>query len=317
FDFPTEESVPSINPYRADFFDIDLSSVELESAQGTVGAVLDRVTLSDLGLRFGDRLAIIGQPLYNILADGELVVNGTLSNPQPSGTINIASGWVNLFSTQFRLDRSEPHSATFTPENGLDPFVDLVMLARVQESDITPAPLTSDGFASAEINEVQLDTTGDVQFISVRAIAQGPASELSENLTLSSRPQREQGELLALLGSNVVTGLTGATLRQLGDFVGGGTLATWGDRIADTVGLQSLSVFPTTDTGDESSVGIGIGVEASAAIGDRFNINILEILNSTDPPELGVLYRFTDELNIRGSSNVDETDFELEYRTSF
>ena len=193
------------------------------------------------------------------------------------------------------------------------------MLARVQESDITPAPPPPGGFANAEINEAQLETTGDVQFISVRAIAQGPASDISNSLMLTSRPIREQGELLALLGSNVVGGLTSASLTQIGGFVGGGTLATLGDRIADAVGLQTFSVFPTTDTGDDSSVGIGIAVEASAAIGDRFNVNILEVLNSSDPPQLGVLYRFTDELSIRGASNsqLEDTDFEVEYRIDF
>ncbi|MFK8183907.1 MAG: translocation/assembly module TamB domain-containing protein [Phormidesmis sp.] len=317
FDFPTTSEVQSVSPYRIEFLDIDLSEVEPEAPEGVIDLVLDRVALRNFGLRFGDRLAIVGQPFYNITADGEVVVSGALSNLQPSGVIELKSGWINLFSTQFRLDRTESNTATFSPENGLDPILDVVMLARVQETDITPSPPSAGGFLDSEINEPQVDSTGDVQFVSVSAIAQGPVSEIKDSLTLTSRPSREQGELLALLGSSVVGSLTGSSLTQIGGFVGGGTLATIGDRLADAVGLQSFSVFPTTDTSDDSSVGIGIGVEASAAIGDRFNINILEILNSTNAPQLGVRYRLTDEVDIRGASNLEDTDFEIEYRIKF
>ncbi|MGB7250610.1 MAG: translocation/assembly module TamB domain-containing protein, partial [Phormidesmis sp.] len=311
---PTTAEVEEISPYRAEYLEIDpLAPQPKEKTPG----ILERVTLQNFALAFGDRLTITGQPFYNITALGDITVNGPLSDLQPAGTIALKSGWINLFSTQFRLDRNAPNTATFTPENGLDPVVDVVMRARVQEADVTPAPPAAGGFATADVNESQVETIGDVQYISVEAVAQGPASELSDRLSLTSSPPREQGELLALVGSNVFSGVTGASLTQVAGFIGGGSLASFGDRIADAVGLRSFSVFPTTDTADDSSVGIGIGVEATADISSRFGVSIFEILNSSNPPQLGLQYRFTDDLDLRGASNLDETEFKLEYRIEF
>ncbi|MGB5913765.1 MAG: translocation/assembly module TamB domain-containing protein, partial [Phormidesmis sp.] len=311
---PTTEELAETSPYRVEYLGDE--ALETGPNERPIG-ILDRLTLQNFGLSFGDRLAIIGQPFYNISAIGALTVNGPLSAPQPIGTIELSSGWINLFSTQFRLDASAPNTATFTPEGGIDPFVDVVMKARVQDADITPAPTPPGGFATADVNEATVDTIGNVEYVSVQAVAMGPASELADSLTLTSNSSRNQGELLALLGSSVFSGVTSASLTNVAGFLGGGTLATFGDRIADAVGLRSFSVFPTTDTGDDSSVGIGIGVEASAAIGDRFSANVLEILNSSNPPQLGVQYRLTDEFELRGASNLDETEFELEYRIEF
>ena len=312
-----DDEVETISPYRADFLNIDPLVLEAAQPKGFVGEILDSVALSNLQILLGDRLTITAQPLFSVTALGELNVNGTLADIQPSGVVEVLSGRVNLFATQFRLDRTVTNTAIFTPENGLDPTLDVVLRARVQETDIDPLPPPTGGFANAEVNEATIDTAGDVQFISVEAIAQGPASEIADGLTLTSRPSREQGELLALIGGGTVSGIATASLTQIGGFLGDGALSTFGDRIADAVGLQSFRVFPTTDTSDDSSVGIGIGVEASAAIGDRFNINVLEILNSTSPPQLGVLYRISDELSVRGASNLDDTDFEIEYRIDF
>lgn len=311
---PTAAEVEEVNPYRAEYLDID--PLALRPAERPKG-ILERLTLQNFGLTFGDRLAIVGSPFYNISALGDITVSGTLTALQPTGTIELKSGWVNLFSTQFRLDSRAPNTATFTPENGLNPFVDVVMKARVQETNITPAPGLAGGFASAEINESPVETVGSVQYLNVQAVARGPASELSDSLILTSDSGRDQGELLALIGSGVFSGVTGASLTQVTEFIGAGSLAGFGDRVASAVGLDSFSVFPTTDPDSDSAVGIGIGIEASASIGKRFDISFLDILNSSNPPRLGADYRFTDQLELQGSSNLENTDFELEYRIRF
>ncbi|MBE9063446.1 translocation/assembly module TamB domain-containing protein [cf. Phormidesmis sp. LEGE 11477] len=313
---PTEDELEEINPYRAEYFDID--PLEIQAEEETAG-FLDNIVVQDFALAFGDRLSIIGQPFYRITADGTLNINGTLNDLRPNGVIELRSGQINLFSTRFRLDRNAANTATFTPESGLDPFLDVVMLARAQETDITNTPVVAGGFLSADIEETPVETTGSVQYVRVRAEAIGPASEISDNLVLTSDPPRRQGELLALLGSDVFTDLSSASYLQVAEFVGGGSLATFGDRVADAVGLQSFRVFPTTDTGEDSTASIGIGIEATASIGERFNIDFLQVLNSSDRPQLGVQYEFTDNLRIRGASNleIEDTDFELEYRIRF
>ncbi len=311
---PTAEEVEDVNLYRAEYLDVD--PLALQPAEQPKG-LFDRLMLQNLSLAFGDRLAIMGSPFYNLSALGDITVSGPLTALQPTGTIELKSGWINLFSTQFRLDSGAPNTATFTPENGLDPFVDVVMKARVQDADVTPAPGLAGGFASAEINESPVETIGSVQYVQVQAVARGPASELSDRLILTSDSDRNQGELLALIGSGVFSGVTGASLAQVTEFIGAGSLAGFGDRIASAVGLDSFSVFPTTDPDADSAVGIGIGVEASASIGQRFDVSFLDILNSNNPPRLGVEYRFIDQLALQGASNLENTDFELEYRIRF
>ena len=271
----------------------------------------------NLGLFFSDRLVVSGQPFYNVTADGGLVVNGPLSNLRPEGEVDLRTGWINLFSTQFRLDTSAPNSAIFNPADGLNPYLDVVLTARVRDTDVTRIPPFNDGFASSEISDNDIQSVGNVEFINVQASVMGYASELDESLALTSNPARSEEELVALLGSSVAGGLASANLTQVAGFVGAGGIAGFGNNLADALGLRSFSIFPTTDTSTESTAGIGIGVEASFAIGDSIGISVLEILNSGNPPQIGLQYRITDDLQLRGSSNLNDTEVRLEYRTDF
>ncbi|NEQ47743.1 MAG: DUF748 domain-containing protein [Leptolyngbya sp. SIOISBB] len=311
---PTPEEVEQINPYRAQYLGIDPFAPPLVSKPT---GFLDKVSLKDFTVVFSDRLVIDGQPFYNLTADGGLTINGTISDLKPEGEIDLRTGWINLFSAQFRLDSNAPNSAVFTPEDSLNPYVNVVLEARIQETDVTRIPPTNDGFTSSEISDNDIQSVGDVEFINVRAVAIGYASELNQSLALTSTPARSQEELVALLGSNVAGGLINASLTQFAGFLGAGSLAGFGNNLADTLGLRSFSVFPTTDTSTESTAGVGIGVEASFAIGNSIGISVLEILNSGNPPQLGLQYRITDELQLRGSSNLNDTEVRLEYRTSF
>ncbi|MEM7062702.1 MAG: translocation/assembly module TamB domain-containing protein [Cyanobacteria bacterium P01_B01_bin.77] len=312
---PTEADLEEVNPYRADFLGVDPSASK-SVAKPT--SFLDNVTLQDFALVLSDRLSIVGQPFFNIRALGDLTINGTLSALKPKGVIALKSGWINLFSTQFRLDSNAPNTAVFTPENGLDPYVDVVMTTRVQETNVSRVPASSGEIASAEIDDnTTIESVGDVQYINVQAVARGNASELSNSLALTSNPSRSQDMLLALLGSNVIQGLASGSLTQFAGFLGAGSLARFSNDLANALGLQSFSVFPTTDTSTESTAGIGIGVEASFRLGNSINISILEILNSGNPPQLGLQYHLSDELQLEGSSDLNDTELKLEYRVEF
>lgn len=316
-DLPTEDELAAVNPYRAEFLGVDpLAPQPAETPPG----ILDRLALDNFRVVLSDRFVIAGQPFYNVSAVGDVTVNGTFENLQPSGTVELTSGWINLFANQFRLAPNAPNTATFSPEDGLDPYVDVVLTSRVRDTDVSSrTPRLSGGFAGSEINDGTNDigTVGNVRYVRVQAIAQGPASELGDNLTLTSRPRRSQEELVALLGSSVSGGLAGASFTQFAGFLGAGSLSGFGNNIANAIGLQSFSVFPTTDTSTESTAGIGLGVETSFGIGDRIGVNILQILNNGNPPQVGVQYRLTEELQLRGSSNLNDTEVRLEYRTEF
>ncbi|WP_035986780.1 translocation/assembly module TamB domain-containing protein [Leptolyngbya sp. KIOST-1] len=287
--------------------------------------LMERVSLSNLNLVLADQLLIAGQPFYNLAASGNLAVNGTVADLQPEGVITLETGWINIFSTQFRLIPGETNTATFTPAHGLDPFLNVRMRARLQDQQVRQAAATP--FFSAEVADTSGLTQGQVEFISVFATAFGFASELqnadspgqaTELIALTSRPARSQEDLVGLLGRSVLTNVAGASLGQVAGFFGSGVLAGFGDRIADTIGLRSFSVFPTTDTAADSAVGIGIGVEAAFDIGDRISVDALEILNSGNPPEVGVSYRFSNQLRARGSTNFSGNEtVTVEYEVRF
>jgi translocation and assembly module TamB len=329
-DIPTSEDADAIDPVpeyienyrdRIDGFDVP------EPMEPAIDFPLDRVSLNDFDITLTDGLVIAGQPFYYIQASGNLQIDGTPLDPRPSGVITLDSGWINLFSTQFRLVSNAANTATFFPEAGLDPFLDVEMRARIQQTDATQVAATSP-FSSAEISDdTGVESFGQVNFVTVFASAYGYVSELQnadsprqagDLITLSSRPARSQEELLTLLGESVITNIYGASLNQLAGFFGAGTVASFGERIADTIGLRSFSVFPTTDTSTESTAGIGIGVEASFQVGEHITLDALEILNSGNPPQVGASYRFNDQLRVRGTTNFagDET-VSIEYEVRF
>jgi translocation and assembly module TamB len=326
---PEEEAPKPLPPYIRDYKAEYLPPLfPTDSAEGTTELPLERFRFNDLTITLADELFILGQPLYSLAASGDLTINGTLANLQPSGVITLESGWLNLFSTQFRLEREVQNTATFFPETGLDPFLDVTMLARVQDADVTQTANVNP-FISSEVNDVSgITTFGEVEFVTIYAQAYGYASELEDRptnsqigelVTLTSRPSRSQNELLALLGSSVINNIYGATFNQLAGFLGAGSVASFGERFTNAVGLRSFSIFPTTDTATESTAGIGIGVEAAFDIGNSFSVDILEILNSGNPPQLGASYRINDQLRLRGTSNLsggDET-ITIEYETRF
>ncbi|PSN14635.1 hypothetical protein C7293_10765 [filamentous cyanobacterium CCT1] len=312
-----------VEDYRAEIDGFDLPEVDEVSLDGP----LSRVRLSGLNLNLSNDLVIVGQPFYYITASGSVEVNGTLTDLRPSGVLTLDRGWINLFSTQFRLVRDAENTATFFPEDGLDPFLDVQMRARVQDTEV--AQITEvNPFNSAEITAPSgITTFGEVEFVSVFATAYGYVSDLQDSatpgqagelLTLTSRPSRSQEELLALLGSSVVTNVYGASLTQLAGFVGAGSIATFGDRIADAVGLRTFSIFPTTDTATESTVGIGIGVEASFDLGENASVDVLEILSNSKPPQYGLSYQLTNQIRARGTTNfAGDNIFSIEYESRF
>ena len=280
---------------------------------------LDNIRLNNFILTLEDRLVISGQPLYNVMASGQLKINGSLTDLRPEGTIQLDSGWINLFANQFRLVGGEDNTATFTPQQGLDPFLDVRLSSRVQEVNQAKIPPSSP-FPTAEVTDTSasLSSVGDVEIIIVEARVLGPASQLSENLELTSQPPRTQEQLVTLIGGNIVSGLAGSSLGQFASFFGSGALATFSNNLSNALGLRSLSIFPTTDTAKDSAVGVGVGVEASFDIGSNFGVSFLEVLNSGNPPQVGLRYRFSDELQLRGSTNLSGDDqVFLEYRLKF
>ena len=249
------------------------------------------------------------------------------------GDIELESGWVNLFATQFRLDRSEAHFARFQANRPIaDPILSVAMNSVVREVDRSPVPPSSP-FASAEVaDQSSIPTFGGLQTVVITARVDGSARHLLDNLadpdspspnplTLTSDPNRSERQLVALLGGEIFSALeSGNTGLALASYVGSGFAADVGDQIADALGLSQFSIFPATaDVSGESRTPLAVGLEAGLdIIPRRLSFSILEILDGTTNPQYGLQYRLSDEWQVRGSSDLDDDNRAiLEFRTDF
>lgn len=293
---------------------------------------LQQVTLDNLRITLEDQLQIASRPLFDIETIGSLEVSGTLADLRADGDIELASGWINLFATQFRLDRGENHFARFQPNRAIaDPILDVTMNAVVREVERRPVPPSSP-FAGAEVaDQSSIPTFGGLQSVVIIARVDGSARHLLDHLTepdstspnpltLTSDPGRSETQLVALLGGEIFSALeSGNTGLALASYVGSGFVANVGDQIADALGLSEFSIFPTTDVSGESSAPIAVGVEAGLDIIPRqLSFSLLEILDGTTNPQYGLRYRLSDEWQIRGSSDLNQDNRAiLEFRTDF
>ncbi|MEG5127969.1 translocation/assembly module TamB domain-containing protein [Microcoleus sp. ARI1-B5] len=270
------------------------------------------VGLNDLGLKLGRGVRVTSAPILNFQATGALTVNGTLDDIRPAGTIRLTSGSVNLFTTQFRLDKGYPQTATFVPTQGLDPTLDVRLATSVQEVSRFRTPGTS---VASEIAD-EPTSFGSVRSVRIQALVQGKASGLAENLELRSSPSRSQTEIVALLGGSFVQTLgQGDSTLAIANLAGAGLLNNIQSAVTNATGLSEFRLFPTRIRGNEgqtasSSSGaaagagsLGIGLEVGADITRNISASIIRVLSANQPTEFNVRYRLNDKILLRGSTN--------------
>ncbi|MGB7251895.1 MAG: hypothetical protein WBC73_23360, partial [Phormidesmis sp.] len=316
----------------------DLSSNDSPGTIGpAIGAPEDGIAPSfrDLRLTLGDAIRVVQGNLLNFVADGTLLINGPPTDLEPDGIISLRSGRVSLYTTIFRLSGRD-NTATFTPEMGLqNPFLDVSLRASVPEVD-RPGPIASTPFATADIadtSNTSFDNPGSLRTIRVRADVEGPANAIFENLELSSSPQRDQAELIGLIGGGFITALesTVGSLSGEGDSFGGlinlvsGTvLTTIQDFVGNSLSLSEFRLFPVTAASrtlpEENSENEGLDVGASIGVDvtDSTSLSVSKILTDNTNPEFGVNYRLTDALTVRSTTNFDDINQVLiEYELRF
>ncbi|MEG4446924.1 translocation/assembly module TamB domain-containing protein [Microcoleus sp. AT9_B5] len=266
------------------------------------------VGLNDLRLNLGRGIRVTSAPILSFQATGGLTVNGTLDDLRPEGTIRLTSGEVNLFTTQFRLDRGYPQTATFIPTQGLDPTLDVRLATSVQEVTRFRTPGTS---VASEIAD-EPTTFGNVRSVRVQALVQGRASQLAESLELRSSPSRSEIEIVALLGGSFVQTLgQGDSTLAIANLAGAGLLNNLQSAVTNATGLSEFRLFPTRIRGNEaqsasSSSGagsLGLGLEVGFDITRNISASIIRVLSANQPTEFTVRYRLSDKLLLRSSSN--------------
>jgi translocation and assembly module TamB len=284
------------------------------------------INFAGLQLILDENVRITYQPILSFEAVGNLSINGTLDDPRPVGVVSLTGGQVNLFTTQFTLDRAYEQTARFMPEGGLDPILNINLVATVPE--VTGGRIgvpTTDPFMSNEIQDIPATGFGSISNVRVEATVRGPASELEENLELTSDPPRSEAEIVALLGGSFVNALSvGQADPALGlAAIGGSTLfnTVQGNfnELFSAVGISEFRLFPTivTDPDEDTSV-LGLAAEAVFDLTDDFSVSVSYVIATDEPLRYNVIYRISDRLRVRGSTNfAGESRAVVEYETRF
>ncbi|OWY64230.1 hypothetical protein B7486_48415 [cyanobacterium TDX16] len=294
------------------------------AANGETNAVQDRspIELADLRLILAEDVRVTRQPILSFVAAGDLTINGTLDNPRPQGVVKLTGGQVNLFTTQFTLARGEEQTARFTPKGGLDPILDIQLVATVPETTGSIRIPTSP--FSGEIADVLTTTNfGTLRTVRVQAAVEGPASELAENLELTSEPNRSEQEIIALLGGSFVNTLSqGDPTLGLAAIAGSTLLGNLQDNIGEigqAISIDEIRVFPTIVTDQTSEVSVlGLAVEAIFDITNDLSVSLSRVFAADDPFRYNLLYRLNDQILVRASTDFSgESRAEIEYDLRF
>lgn len=288
------------------------------SGEEGLGAPLQ---FNDLVLTLGNNVQITKEPILAFVASGALTLNGSLGDIRPQGTIELERGLVNLFTTRFRLANGYPQTAIFTPSQGLNPILDVRLVTSITEVNRAPIAETTP-FATSEVQDVPVSTLGGLQTVRIFASVEGPASELFNNLQLSSSPARSETEIVSLLGGGFLdTQGRGDSTLAIANLAGSTLLGNVQDLIGTAIGLSEFRLFPTYTFASNATepTGLGLGAEAGINLTSDVSASVLLVLtDSTQPARFNLRYRLNEDLLLRGSTDLNEdSSVVLEYETRF
>lgn len=279
----------------------------------------------NLRLSLGRGLRITLDPLLDFLVVGELRVNGTARAPLPEGQLQVRRGIVNLFTTQFNLVRGYNNTAEFIPQRGLDPYLQVQLVASVPEVTRTPVTTSS---GAAEINETLVTDLGSLSNVRVVATVDGYASEMfdgfltgSDTFALTSSPARSDSEIIALIGGGFVNTFgQGDSTLAIANLAGSALLPGIQGVISEVLGLSDFRLFPTLlPSENASSTTLELAAEAGIDLfGTDLSGSVLAILTAEAPVQFNLRYRINDQFLIRSYIDTDGgTGAILEFETRF
>ncbi|MGI8501591.1 MAG: translocation/assembly module TamB domain-containing protein [Hassallia sp.] len=268
-------------------------------------ATTGTIKFNNLEIELAKNVKVTRPPLISFGATGKLIINGALGNLLPDGTITLRNGGVNLYTTQLKLARGYEQTAIFTPERGLDPELNIRLFAKVLDAAPSRVSTTS---VSSEINDSDgiIPNFEPIRTIQVEARVEGLASQLDQNLELTSSPARSETEIVALLGGSFINTLgSGDSTLALANLAGSAlNLQGTFNQIGNAFGLSEFRLFPTISAARSNSSTLQLGAEAGVDVTSRISVSGIKILTSDDPLQLGVNYRINDNLRLRGSTSL-------------
>jgi len=306
----------------------NVASGQEGSAEAALGAELENLQIS-----LGDRVSLRWPGLMNIRATGDLTINGTIEDMRPDGDIFLPRGYVNLYTTQFRLTENYDHKARFRPRQGLEPDLDIRLetavteIAGARQANVTSASEERIFLSPPEISDRPVLGGLGTQTVEIEARVEGQASGIKTGnaLTLSSSPRRSQSEIIALLGGSLANTLSGSdSTLALANLAGNALLSNIENTIADKLELTALRLFPvlnfneTTAAKQDPNFPLSLGAEASIKITDNFGASILKILTDDRPAQFSLRVTVSDRLRLRGATNFSGDDrAQIEYEIQF
>ncbi len=282
------------------------------------------IAFNDLQIVLADNVRVTLQPILSFTTEGDINLNGSLGDLRPQGLVRLTRGQINLFTTEFRLARGYEQTARFTPEGGLDPILDVRLVALVPEtSGFRLQPGSNATEIAVPVAGNELGRIGTLRTVEVIASVTGPASELEQNLELTSSPSRSRAEIVALIGGTFVD-----ALGQTDSLVGVANLA--GNvlfrnfqgaitNLGQSIGLSELRIFPTlvSEAADEAAV-LGLAVEAAVDVTGDLSVSVLQVFPGDQPTRYNLLYRVSDQIRVRGSTDLQgDSRATIEYEARF
>jgi translocation and assembly module TamB len=283
------------------------------------GLDLEPIHLDNLRLTV-EPAVIKAPPLFSFNLAGDLAVSGPSDNLYAIGGIRLIDGWINTITTEFFLERGRDNVAIFRPEYGLEPYLDVVMFARVplqRTYNIQPLDV---GMGRAEVPDIDpLGSTTVFDEIQIEARLKGPASNLFDNLRLTSNPPYGQQQLFGMVSGGYLSDLGGSEPNlALASNLLSALSADTQDAIGDALGLNRFRLTASTVLPSDEGDTLGYGVGFNLGITENLSTVLVQVLNQNQPIQFNARYRIDDNWGVRGSTNFgDENRVFLEYRTNF
>ncbi|XP_022936094.1 uncharacterized protein LOC111442799 [Cucurbita moschata] len=253
---------------------------EKESRNVNIKPSVD-VSLSDLKLVLGPELRILYPLILNFAVSGELELNGFAhaKSIKPKGTLTFDNGDVNLLATQVRLKREHLNVATFEPENGLDPMLDLALVGSEWQIRIqSRASKWQDKLVVTSTRSVEQDA------LSPTEAARAFENQLAESILESD-------------GQLALKKLATATLEKLMPRIEGkGEFGQARWRLVYAPQIPSLLSFPTTDPLKSLTSNISFGTVVEVQLGKRIQASIVRQMKES---EMAMQWTFTYKLTSR------------------
>jgi len=274
------------------------------------------INFNSLIVTLGNNIQVTKAPLLNLLANGDLIINGSLNDIRPTGRVSITRGQVNIFTTRLRLDRDFNNYADFIGSQGLNPNLNVRVLGTIPE--VTRTRIIDNPIASFNPADVPISNLGEQSTLQIQATVTG--SIQSPNIDLRSSPPRTQSEILTLLGGGLLQQGGSDPTAVLANLAGETIIGFLQDLVGDVLNVAEFNLSPTTISGTGGGLSaIGIAAEAAISISSSFSLAVRSVLN--DPKQItNYTLRYRADPNTLVRTNTDlngNNSVSVEYEARF